>query len=120
MLEILLKNIYNFFPLIILSIIIIIKYILKLDAHKTAIIIIYLLSLHFILPFFFLFLFSNSNIIVNFNLNFSVIITILFIILPLIVLLFAIFFFYYKKKDFFNFIIVLPLMYVFILFILYL
>lgn len=119
MLGILFKNIYNFFPIIILSIIIILKYILKFDVNKILTIVVYLLSLYFLFPFYFLLLFTKNNVIVNYNLDFSIITTILFIILPLSILLFTILLFLLDKKDLFKFIIILPFIYLFTLIIIY-
>lgn len=121
MFDMLFKNVYDFFPLILLLSLIISRYILKFNADKILTILIYLISLYFISYFYMLVLFTRNNILARLNINFDFSITsaILFVILPLIILLFTILAFLIKKKDWIKFILILPSVYFFILTILY-
>lgn len=121
MFDMLFKNVYDFFPLILLLSLIISRYILKFNANKILTILIYLISLYFIAYFYMLVLFTRNNILARLNIDFDFSITsaILFVILPLIILLFTILAFLIKKKDWIKFILILPSVYFFILTILY-
>ena len=121
MFDMLFKNVYDFFPLILLLSLIISRYILKFNADKILTILIYLISLYFIACFYMLVLFTRNNILARLNIDFDFSITsaILFVILPLIILLFTILAFLIKKKDWIKFILILPSVYFFILTILY-
>ena len=121
MFDMLFKNVYDFFPLILLLSLIIPRYILKFNADKILTILIYLISLYFIACFYMLVLFTRNNILARLNIDFDFSITsaILFVILPLIILLFTILAFLIKKKDWIKFILILPSVYFFILTILY-
>lgn len=121
MFDMLFKNVYDFFPLILLLSLIISRYILKFNADKILTILIYLISLYFISCFYMLVLFTRNNILARLNIDFDFSITsaILFVILPLIILLFTILAFLIKKKDWIKFILILPSVYFFILTILY-
>lgn len=121
MFDMLFKNVYDFFPLILLLSLIISRYILKFNADKILTILIYLISLYFIAYFYMLVLFTRNNILARLNIDFDFSITsaILFVILPLIILLFTILAFLIKKKDWIKFILILPSVYFFILTILY-
>lgn len=121
MFDMLFKNVYGFFPLILLLSLIIPRYILKFNADKILTILIYLISLYFIACFYMLVLFTRNNILARLNIDFDFSITsaILFVILPLIILLFTILAFLIKKKDWIKFILILPSVYFFILTILY-
>lgn len=121
MFDMLFKNVYDFFPLILLLFLIISRYILKFNADKILTILIYLISLYFIAYFYMLVLFTRNNILARLNIyfDFSITSVILFVILPLIILLFTILAFLIKKKDWIKFILILPSVYFFILTILY-
>lgn len=121
MFDMLFKNVYDFFPLILLLSLIISRYILKFNADKILTILIYLISLYFIAYFYMLVLFTRNNILARLNIyfDFSITSVILFVILPLIILLFTILAFLIKKKDWIKFILTLPSVYFFILTILY-
>lgn len=119
MIEKILIGIYDNFLIILLSTFIIFKYILKLDTNKALITIIFLLSLYFTLPFYFLFMFSNNDIIVYLNLNFNILSTILFFILPILCILFAVIIFKWKKINIFKFIIIVPIIYILLLALMY-
>jgi len=119
LIEKILIGIYDNFLIILLSTFIIFKYILKLGTNKALITIIFLLALYFTIPFYFLFMFSNNDIIVYLNLNFNIIATILFFILPILCILFAVIIFKWKKINIFKFIIIVPIIYILALALMY-
>jgi len=119
LIEKILIGIYDNFLIILLSTFIIFKYILKLGTNKALITIIFLLALYFTLQFYFLFMFSNNDIIVYLNLNFNIIATILFFILPILCILFAVIIFKWKKINIFKFIIIVPIIYILALALMY-
>ena len=75
MFDMLFKNVYDFFPLILLLSLIISRYILKFNADKILTILIYLISLYFIAYFYMLVLFTRNNILARLNIYFDFSIT---------------------------------------------